>query len=804
MSLNPDQPKAFSPPRDGLQFSTGSNPNPTPTHQNLHSSSGSPGFAFPPNESSNQLSGHLPRGQRSHSASTFQSVLRRIDSVHGENESLDHTRANSYRTQRVVGVELGSRSGRKSGKSSGSSSVDLGQMAAPSRFQQSLGRRSASFDQGDRIHIIHSVSSSTTQPQSLSGRSQPNNYDDLEAAPTPTVPGGPRKDRSLAFPQMNGQAAPQGPTPQRRNSNKSSKSYAGRKKKGDAVLWDTAVPPNGNAHVATRRGSKQSPPMPGFIRPRNGSPARQYSEPLMAQRVNSTSHSKDVIKERPGFFRRVFGSSKGQLPTTGDLHSSQLQPSNASCGANSRERTTALHGAPRWAITDDFSHPLPDANQLPLAKKPSSFFRRRKKSVSENMPPSMFPLHVQTTAPPVTDSTQESPVSSLRQVMNPYLDDPMRSNAQQFAGTTTTLQAKGSIEPIHKSYDAGNDASLNNPLRQAREAMTSRRETLTERVHLQPNNSTSSKPADNSFLHDDSSNETRIPGAIYEAQFGRHDNTKLDQTPVSLSPSLTSNKENTRSRSKYKESPESSYIRSIDSPRSRNMPSTRNDKLPASPRAAHATPVKSGARDWLTPSLKPGKSQVSPPSSPKGSDRVWLQPNHTDSTVRKLETPVSAEGEVSPVSDYHSASSVINPGKVNDDIHFPEPTAEDAAHKLGDDKDIDRDLPTEADRAQAKQLYEGDESQVSNVTAAAWLGEPRPDRMRIRRAYVELFDWRDLNILAALRGLCGKLYLKGEAQQVDRVLDAFSNRWCACNPNHGFKATGMLKPCNTGNQLMRL
>jgi Sec7-like guanine-nucleotide exchange factor len=77
---------------------------------------------------------------------------------------------------------------------------------------------------------------------------------------------------------------------------------------------------------------------------------------------------------------------------------------------------------------------------------------------------------------------------------------------------------------------------------------------------------------------------------------------------------------------------------------------------------------------------------------------------------------------------------------------------------------------------------------VGNVPAAAWLGEP--DRATVREAYMRLYNWSNMNILAALRSLCQRLVLKGETQQVDRVLDAFSCRWCDCNPSHGFKATG--------------
>lgn len=93
-------------------------------------------------------------------------------------------------------------------------------------------------------------------------------------------------------------------------------------------------------------------------------------------------------------------------------------------------------------------------------------------------------------------------------------------------------------------------------------------------------------------------------------------------------------------------------------------------------------------------------------------------------------------------------------------------------------------------RQQAQRLFDGDEELVDKATAAAWLGDSGPERTQVRKAYMELFDWTNLDILCSLRGFCGKLILKGETQQVDRVLDAFSTRWCECNPNHGFKATG--------------
>lgn len=812
MSLNPDQPKSFSPPAGPPPFSASSDSiSQTKTGpRHLHSASFNSDFTFPPDDSPNRHSALLPRGRRSHSSSTFQSGLGRIDSVHGDVDTEETAREKVLATQGAGGAESAPLGARRSNKSSGSSSVDLGKMGRQSRVPNALGRRSASFDQGQRIRIVHSPSSSMTQPPPPpsplpmpSSRSQPVFYDDHDAAPTPTVPGGPRKDRASGYPL---QMQPQGPTHQRRNSKASSRSQPGKKQKGDTGGWDAPMPSNSTAYAASRRTSKQISPMPMFMKSRNSSPVRQYSEPLMSHRLDSTAHStlqpKDMTKERPGFFKRMFGSSRDPAPATNDPQATHLPPPRAHTRANSREAYATPHKISKPAAPEVRSHAPSENLHPPLAKKHSSFFRRRKKSLSENMPPPLLPLNVKSHRPPLSDPVEQSPVSSLRQVMNPFLDDPMRSNAQQFAGTTSgdfapphthTLQAKGSVEPIVQDYDLGSDAGLNHPLSKVRDMSASRREALAERIHLTPDDRSSLRPHDNSFFHDDSSNETKIPEAIDDPQLARQGTVSLDQLPTSLSTSSSSRKENVRPRSKPKESAESLHQRSIDSSRSRNMLSTRNNNLPAAQRATHAVPTKSEPREWLTPSqLAPTRNHSSPSEPPKASNRsqrVWLQPDSPE-PMRKLDVSVPTDGaEVSPVSDYHSASSVQSALKPSEDIHFPEPTLEDAAHKLS--VEVDPSQPTEADRAQAKRIYDGDETLASKPMAAAWLGEPGPERLRVRQAYVELFDWENLNILAALRGLCGKLYLKGEAQQVDRILDAFSHRWCACNPSHGFKATGM-------------
>ena len=420
MSLNPDQPPLFSSStKNGPPLSADSDLSSPPrtANRHLHSSSLNSEFSFPSDDSPNR------RGRRSNSSTNFQSALSRINSVHVDAEVADGTGAKLYPAQQRVGVkggEIPSWRGRKNSKSSGASSVDFGQIGGQSRFPHAFGRRSASFDTGDRNRVLlHSASSSSTQPQPHQNRgsmSQPALYDDIEAAPTPTVPGGPRKDRTAAFPSRPTHTAPAAPILQRRTSNKSSKSHAAKKKRGDTVGWDAPPPVIANTWSG-RRGSKQVQPMPNFMRSRNGSPVRQYSDPLMTQRMDGHP-AKDLTRDRPGFFRRVFGSSRVQSPAHSDLQAPQVPTPASKVGtrANSRDGCPAPHKISK-ATSDEVYHPPPGPEpvpvQPPLVKKPSSFFRRRKKSTAEPMPPPVLPHHYQSNTQNHIEPAQRSPVSSL-------------------------------------------------------------------------------------------------------------------------------------------------------------------------------------------------------------------------------------------------------------------------------------------------------------------------------------------------------------------------------------------------------
>ena len=801
MSLNPDRSNRPT-------FSSGSDSIATPTsaYRHLHSSSLNSNSSLHSDDTSNRA----PRGRRSNSSTNYQTALSRINSIHLDGDTADCTHASIYRLQQAgIGGAGRVRGGQKSSKSSGNSSVDLGRVVGQSQYSPSHKRRSASFDEGGRIRAGHSASSRVAPRPLPINVPQPLMYDDLEAAPTPTVPGGPRKLRSTAFPPSSIHTISAAPSSQRRNSVKPS--YTQKKQKGE-LGWSYESPmPQQPKSKSSRRNSRQVvvQPMPTFLLSRNPSPQRLYSDSVIPHKLETSAAPKDSTKERPGFFRRVFGSSKSSPLLQSDSHMPQLPPlrTTSNTRSTSREGFTTSYKMTKPISLEDPLRTNPEAVQPPLIKKPSSFFRRRKKSVSENTPPSALPLYAQANQL-VSSESQRSPASSLRQVMNPYLDDPMRSNARQFAGTldynntslqTNTFQSESAAD--RNLANTKQDAGFNNPLRLPRDVPSSKRERPAEKSFLKVNDRPSSRPHDNSFFRDDSSNDTSISGAAGGKDV---ESARLKLAPTSAPVEMKAYSENTKPASRGGTGLPTQAL--IDLPTNRTVLSPSSDNVSSLPHPSNATLDKAEAREWLTQRQMPSKpKELSSMTSPSEVDQAWLQPGRPDEAARDRDMAFPADvSEVSPVSDYHSANSSLGPLPTNarNDIHFPEPTAEDTAHKLS--VEADPTLPSAVECAQAKQVFDEDESLVTKSLAAAWLGEPIPERGRIRQAYMELFDWQNLNILAALRDLCSRLYLKGEAQQVDRILDAFSTRWFACNPSNGFKATGQWNSSSSMTSLMEI
>lgn len=793
-SLNPDQTKLYTPPKDRPPFSSGSDQTSSsrsatqPRH--FHSSSNSSDYTFSLEDSSDRPSSQFGRGRRSHSSSNYQSVLGRIDSVRDKGEAADGIRARVSQVQRGGAAE-GSGKGhtRHWSKGSGSSSADFGRTENQSWMPNAMARRSASFDHGYGSRALHSDFNAGSHPAMPTVIPQSNIYN-IDAAPTPTVPAGPRRDISPVFPPHPGHAPPVTPGSQRRDSNKSTKSSYARRGKNETLHLEHPVP-----RMASRRGSKQASALPAHVS-RQPSPVRQYSEPVMPTRQEPQAASKDTVKERPGFFRRVFGSSRGGTPAADLQTPPRLLPSSkGDTRANSRNGFSAPDPSQRPPPSEDSPHPPPEAVPPQLVKKPSSFFRRRKKSISEATPPPALPLHLQPAAPTSKTGTGErESVSSLRKVMTPYLDQqqpkqapevPKASSAAQYNSLPSrpnVLRPSRSFEPPPRSKDSGDDSP-----RQARDLASE----VPAKTHLNPKDISSiqtknvTRPIDTSFFNDDSS-DSRTPDIGELGPFSDHESAPLQPAPTSVPADMTPK----RTTSKGVADPGRRNLKS--SPGGSSVLTQRDTNLPDASRSTVITPRKAETKD--TPSASQATPPTNQPSSSnhtQNTDRVWLESAQPDENLPPLITSGAAKIKDSPMSpdtEYFSAPSTVHSVKAIEGIGFPKVESVEVEPK--ESLDLHPHEPTDADRALAKQVFEGDETITTKATAAAWLGEPGPDRTRIRKAYMNLFEWQNLNILVALRDLCGRLYLKGEAQQVDRILDTFSSRWCACNPQHGFKATG--------------
>ncbi|KAG5652351.1 hypothetical protein H0H81_005328 [Sphagnurus paluster] len=82
----------------------------------------------------------------------------------------------------------------------------------------------------------------------------------------------------------------------------------------------------------------------------------------------------------------------------------------------------------------------------------------------------------------------------------------------------------------------------------------------------------------------------------------------------------------------------------------------------------------------------------------------------------------------------------------------------------------------------ASRCWNEEEEFLAKEKIAEWLGgHGRINKVALHH-YVNFFDFSGLRLDLAFRRLCAKLYLKGETQQVDRILEEFSRRYWECNP----------------------
>ena len=112
---------------------------------------------------------------------------------------------------------------------------------------------------------------------------------------------------------------------------------------------------------------------------------------------------------------------------------------------------------------------------------------------------------------------------------------------------------------------------------------------------------------------------------------------------------------------------------------------------------------------------------------------------------------------------------------------------------------VDPPVPVKLDCPLKKKL--GDESprisqdcwkdeamRISSEEASLWLSGSEPLPMNAPEQYFEHFECSGKTLLEVLRSLCSRLYLQGETNKIDRILESLSFRYVMCNPSSHFRA----------------
>ncbi|ONK80046.1 uncharacterized protein A4U43_C01F13190 [Asparagus officinalis] len=73
-------------------------------------------------------------------------------------------------------------------------------------------------------------------------------------------------------------------------------------------------------------------------------------------------------------------------------------------------------------------------------------------------------------------------------------------------------------------------------------------------------------------------------------------------------------------------------------------------------------------------------------------------------------------------------------------------------------------------------------SGLNKMMVGDYLGEREDLSLKVMRAYVDSFDFQDMEFDEAIRTFLQGFRLPGEAQKIDRIMEKFAERYCKCNP----------------------
>ena len=790
-------------------------------------SSGYDGYGTVAADSPSSRYSQSTKGRRSNSSSNFRLPNGVNSKVHPALRPTGINRTSSD-TQRHVGT-----AGDAKTASSDIGSVEdgYGSMMERNNRPNMSGRRSLSMNQIDHIYAEPAYGSSILER----GRPVPSVFSkyeqDDDAAPEPAVPAGPRKKEN---PRATGPVYVNPASSKQSNLRKV------------------------NTQSDLRSANRPNPPVPQYIQEQasdfarlnsmRGAPAMsltQESAPNPSYRT-ARRDAPSPQRERPGFFKRVFGSSSRSasalsergLSERGLSERSETQESlgyldKAAPPTRSQSNENAVQ-------TRQSSRERAPPTQPPMAlNKKTSFFRRRKKSAADSAPVPALPPNPASNLDRHRKRQPSPSVSSLQQVMDPYLTKDgtpvaITPNARHDDSSRPTTQdsiTENSDDPdmFHSGYTPPPDASLGrrDPLRrtlsESRKGKDSSEHEESPRMRIKvkdrvphavepPSQQTHEQHylGASSFLHD-ASRETST------ATIGEHFTPPFDHAKVSP---LT-------------EVPPNVAEDEYDDQRPVSRAST-GDRIIASRSVTPFEPetklrsfsdgaiISKDSNDEVRVVMsRPSEEASARPGSNK-SDRLFRKASdegmsgaeYTEAlsaidhlrtrATSTLHSPTSAlhsPAMTYQTSVYHSATSLPLPSVLVDGMDLPRGSTDTGysssfAQQLSGGPIVQQHTPKATEsrshdhehRERARKIYEGNEDDVVRLEAAAWLGENNTLSTQTLHAYMQLFDFTNKNLLSSLRTLCSKLLLRGETQQFDRIITELSTRWCTCNPHHGFKA----------------
>ncbi|KAL0581317.1 hypothetical protein V5O48_000693 [Marasmius crinis-equi] len=219
----------------------------------------------------------------------------------------------------------------------------------------------------------------------------------------------------------------------------------------------------------------------------------------------------------------------------------------------------------------------------------------------------------------------------------------------------------------------------------------------------------------------------------------------------------------------------------------------RTSSLQTTPVRSSSGPAASPSSP-MTPSNMPYRQNLSPLRSRNAHNSFNVPPPSSSRGLKTLHrsTASSSEPSLIPIPDDSSRSSARGPASSqldlasgNHDVRFPSSSGPPSLVRLGSDTLTSDDLGGDMEaRGQelAGKCWNEDEEFLAKDKIAEWLGGTGRINKIALQFYMDHFDFTGLSLDNAFRRLCAKLYLKGETQQVDRLLEEFSRRYWDCNP----------------------